>query len=131
MLSSPFDSIHEEITWTSSDENVVYVDSDGWIWLESVGEATITATTESGLTDSILVTVGDFIYGDVDMNGEVNAIDAMLVLQYDVELINGENFDFMAADVDGDGEVNAIDAMLILQYDVELIESFPVEGLTA
>ncbi|MBE7057273.1 MAG: hypothetical protein E7388_07545 [Ruminococcaceae bacterium] len=67
------------------------------------------------------------LYGDADGNGVVNSIDAMVVLQYDVELIGEDEIDLIAGDVDGDGVVNSIDAMLILQYDVELITEFPVE----
>jgi len=68
------------------------------------------------------------VYGDADSSGKVDAIDAMVVLQYDVEIIEDTEIDLSVADVDGDGSVNAIDAMLILQYDVEIINKFPVEG---
>jgi len=57
----------------------------------------------------------------------VNAIDAMVVLQYDVEMIKDSDIDKESADVDGDGKINAIDAMLILQRDVEIIDRFPAE----
>jgi len=76
---------------------------------------------------SSLIVIDSVLYGDADGNGVVNSIDAMVVLQYDVELIGEEEIDLLAADVDGNGVVNSIDAMLILQYDVELITVFPVE----
>ena len=54
------------------------------------------------------------VYGDVDGNGEVTALDATYVLQYvagwDVTI------DMVAADVDGNGEVTALDATYIFQY---------------
>jgi len=60
------------------------------------------------------------LLGDVNCNGEVNAIDAQLVLQYVAQLIASlaclEN-----ADVDGDGDVTPIDAALILQQEAGLI----------
>ena len=81
---------------------------------------------------NIVIEIADtkpILYGDADGSGTVDAIDAMVVLQRDVELIGDNQIELNAADVDGDGTVNAIDAMLILQYDVELIESFPVENM--
>ncbi|MBE7056251.1 MAG: hypothetical protein E7388_02265 [Ruminococcaceae bacterium] len=96
----------------------------------TAGNKVITVTYE-GLTTVFEVTVnnsgGITLYGDADGNGVVNAIDAMVVLQYDVGLITGDQVDLLAADVDGNGLINAIDAMLILQYDVGLITIFPVE----
>ena len=82
-------------------------------------------TAEATYKDNFEVNV---IYGDADSNGKVDAIDAMVVLQYDVEIIEASEINLTAADADGDGTVNAIDAMLILQYDVEIINKFPVEG---
>ncbi len=47
----------EEITWTSDDPSVVYISDWGAISLVGEGTATLTVTSESGLTDSITVTV--------------------------------------------------------------------------
>lgn len=81
----------------------------------------------------------DCLWGDVNHDGDVNSIDATLVLQWTVELIEktgdlsalfeGEEivFCFAKADVNGDGEINSIDATLILQYAVEIITVFPAE----
>jgi len=82
------------------------------------------------IMNALTITV-PVLYGDADGNGVVNSIDAMVVLQYDVELIGEDEIDLIAGDVDGDGVVNSIDAMLILQYDVELITEFPVETIAA
>ena len=53
-------------------------------------------------------------YGDPSGDGEINAVDAVLLAQkiagWDVEL------DISAADCNGDGEVNAIDAVLLAQF---------------
>ncbi len=64
---SPENAIEEEITWTSSVESVVIV-SDTWnntkqcsIKCVGAGEATITATTESGLTATCQITVDESI----------------------------------------------------------------------
>ncbi len=55
----PKGSAEESVTWTSSDSDVAYVGYNGRIELRSVGEATITAVSENGLTAEILVTVTD------------------------------------------------------------------------
>jgi hypothetical protein len=54
----------------------------------------------------------------------VNAIDAALILQYDVGLLASLDCR-QHADASGDGTINAIDAQLILQYDAGLIPSLP------
>ena len=68
-------------------------------------------------------------YGDCDGDGEVTATDAMLAMQYSVDLIDAKKLDVNAADVDGSGEIDATDAMLIMQYSIEYITVFPVELL--
>lgn len=45
------------ITWSSSDESILTVNSDGMVRSVGFGTATITATTENGLTSSVDVTV--------------------------------------------------------------------------
>ncbi len=54
------------------------------------------------------------VYGDLNGDGDINSIDAVLLAQYiagwDVEL------DEMAADCNGDGNVNSIDAVLLAQF---------------
>ena len=56
----PMISRDQSMTWTSTDDTIVSVDQDGLINLLKPGSATITVTTESGLSDSIVVTVKDF-----------------------------------------------------------------------
>lgn len=86
--------------------------------------------TGGGRTISSGAEVGSFDYyqaytlGDVDNNGKINAIDAMMVLQYSVDKITLSNTQMLAANVSGDTKVNGIDAMMILQYSVEKISSF-------
>ena len=57
VYSTPFDAETEKLLqWTSSNEDVVYV-KKGNLYFISEGAATITVTTENGLTDSIDVVV--------------------------------------------------------------------------
>jgi hypothetical protein len=58
--------------------------------------------------------------GDVDCDGDVDSIDAVLVLQYDAGLIDTLPC-FENADLNGDGDVNAIDGTIILQIAAGLI----------
>ena len=62
--------------------------------------------------------------GDVNGDGLVNSVDALLVLQYGAALITGLPF-LNNADVNDDGLVNAIDAQLILQFGADLIDQLP------
>lgn len=52
----PTDAVEETIIWTSNDETIAKVSAEGVVTLVGVGKATITATSEKGLTDSIQVT---------------------------------------------------------------------------
>ena len=53
----PEDSLVEDVTWTSSNEDVATVNEYGKVSLISGGTAEITATTPSGLTDTVTVRV--------------------------------------------------------------------------
>lgn len=61
------------------------------------------------------------IPGDVDCNGAVTSVDALLILQYEAGLLSvlpcPQN-----ADVSGDGEISPVDALLILQHVAGLIQ---------
>jgi hypothetical protein len=61
--------------------------------------------------------------GDANKDGDVNALDALLVLQFDAELAALDYPD--NCDVDQDGQTNSIDAALILQLDAGLIFRLP------
>ncbi len=62
--------------------------------------------------------------GDVNGDGEVNSVDASLILQLNAGLIASLPCQ-EAADVNGDGAVTTEDAALILQFTAGFIESFP------
>ena len=61
--------------------------------------------------------------GDINFDSSVDAIDALLVLQYTVGYPNS-NIDSLRADVNGDGQINATDALRILQYAIGLVDVF-------
>lgn len=58
--------------------------------------------------------------GDVNNNGTVDIVDALLTAQYYVGL-NPENFNTSVADVNSNGVIDIVDALLIAQHYVGLI----------
>lgn len=62
--------------------------------------------------------------GDVNGDTAVNSVDALMILQHTVAIINFDKTEFAAADVTGDFEVNSSDALKVLQYTVGTIKNF-------
>ena len=73
------------------------------------------------------ISIVEILFGDVDENGQVQAMDVSLTLQNAIGLIDFMEEQINLADVDGNGQVQAFDASLILQFVVGLIDEFPVE----
>ena len=68
------------------------------------------------------------MYGDVNLDAEVNSFDASLVLQYIIGLVDDWSEEqLLAGDVDGNGSIQAYDASLMLFYSLNLIDIFPVQ----
>jgi len=73
------------------------------------------------------------LYGDINLNGEVESFDASLILQYFCQMepqgmpLPWADWLITHADVDGNGVVEAYDASLILMYSVGFIDEFPAE----
>ncbi len=84
-----------------------------------------TARGVQGYRDATLPTPLLQLFGDASCDGLVNAVDALLILQFSAALLSplpcGDN-----VDVNLDGLVDVIDATLILQLGVRLIAPLPV-----
>ena len=65
--------------------------------------------------------IKNYVLGDVDNNGLINANDALMALQIGGKLITPTERETLAADVDKNGTVNANDALMILQYAGKII----------
>ena len=75
----------------------------------------------AGNTAVIEVERESFLRGDCDLNGVVDANDALLAMRYSLDLASIEALGLLAGDVDGNGEVNALDALMIMRYVLGLI----------
>jgi len=73
------------------------------------------------------ITILPKTYGDVDLNGLIQAYDAALVLQHLVDYITLSDIELQLADVTLDTSVSALDASVILQYVVSLIDTLPYD----
>lgn len=62
--------------------------------------------------------------GDASCNGQTDSTDALIVLQFDAQLLEVVAC-AAAADANGDSQVDALDATLILQYAAGLISHLP------
>ena len=103
--------------------NLLTIGEDGWGDYPG-GELTVSVEftpAEGGEEPEVLT-------GDVNDDGTINVVDAMLILQYCVGDITENDLNMAAADVNFDGTVNVVDAMLILQYCVGDIDSFEPEN---
>ena len=95
-----------------TDMNAVY--KDGYMEFET------THFSEYVVVEGTLPTTA---MGDVNEDGKVDFLDAIMVLRYDAEIIQLTDNQMRAAEVNKDGKVDFLDAIMILRYDAEIIDS--------
>ncbi|MEE1016216.1 MAG: dockerin type I domain-containing protein [Ruminococcus sp.] len=71
--------------------------------------------------------VSDKEYGDVNRDGIVNVLDAIMIQKAAVDKATLDDEQKYLGDVNGDGKVDVIDASLIQKFAGERINKFPVE----
>ena len=71
---TPENATNKEVVWTSSDENVATVDGEGTVTAVGVGESTITAKTENGITATCSVRVVDSIPPEIQISKNITEI---------------------------------------------------------
>lgn len=115
-----------DIEWISSDNEVLTVDENGKLEALKEGNATITATVgECSATINVKVkTLPEYTPGDVNSDGTINTLDAILALQSTSNKLELDDAGFFAADVNADDQVNTLDAIMILQYISNKISNF-------
>ena len=116
------------VSYSASDAQIASVNDDGKITASAEGCTVITAYLEGGgKSDSVIVLVvadnNDPVIGDINMDGQITALDAMLALKLAVNDCKMESI-IKIADVNGDGVITALDAMLILKYVTGAITNF-------
>jgi hypothetical protein len=87
--------------------------------ITATGVATPTPTPTATVTPTIAKALGD-----VNDDGHVNSIDALLIVQFDAELLDHLS-NAPSADVNVNGIVNSVDAALVLQYTAGLPQTLP------
>ena len=116
-----------EITFEECDTNTDYqfkfAANGGWdmnwgLVLDISGWDTVKKT---GATYTIFINKETpVLWGDVDGNGEINAVDATAVQKFSIDLSTGvESFNEAVADVNADGRVSILDATCIQKYAVK------------
>jgi len=88
----------------------------------AVNQGTVTPTPTPARTATRTATPQQTI-GDVNNDGNINIVDALMIAQYSVGL-NPINFNPSRADTNCDGNINIVDALIIAQYTVGTISRF-------
>ena len=70
------------------------------------------------------ITLSDYKKGDVNMDNQINVLDALLALKICAFRYEADSAQLEAADVDGSGNVSAFDALKILQYYSGVVTEF-------
>ncbi len=115
-----------ETNWYSSGQNPEQNSGDYQVWT-LIGECSGSVTAVPGETATPVATptVAPTLSpgaatGDVNSDGLITIVDALLVAQYYVGL-DPQNFNANAADANCDGSVNIVDALLVAQFYVGLV----------
>ena len=103
---------------TISAENAT-IDENGIITGKSIGTTTITGTY-GRQTVSATVNVSDYIKGDMNMNGRLEAVDFILGLEYYIGKYNPARDLSSVYDMNGNGMMEAVDAILIYREYMKL-----------
>lgn len=124
-LTAKVQGTSESVTWTSSNEKVAVIDSNGKVTALKEGTATISAKVGEK-TATCTVTVSGKL-GDVDGDKDITAYDAYKALEGSVNITLGVSVDeqtILRSDVNKNEKLEAEDAYKILQYSVGVINKF-------
>lgn len=66
----------------------------------------------------------EVVYGDMNNDANINASDALSVLQMSTGIVTATDYQLAIGDINADGKTNSTDALLILQYATGIVTSF-------
>lgn len=124
-LTAEVQGTSESVTWTSSNEKVAVIDSNGVITALKEGTTTISAKVGPKTATCTLTVSGQL--GDVDGDKDITAYDAYKALEGSVNITLGVSVDeqtILRSDVNKNEKLEAEDAYKILQYSVGVINEF-------
>ena len=100
-----------KLAFTGSDAAYPMTMTSGTYSIYIVGEG---KTFDPAKADASFTYEAGYTLGDVNNDGKINALDAILILRAAVDLTNLNDVQEKAADMNGDGRVNALDAIEVL-----------------
>ncbi len=110
---SPADATDKSVTWSSANTAVATVAADGTVTPVAAGTATITVTTtDGGHTATCAVTVVEWLPGDANRDGKIDAGDLADVAAAFNTREGDENWN-PAADLNNDGIVDIYDLVIV------------------
>lgn len=113
--SSNLANVYTVVTDTSGNatlSNLPIYNDDGNVIKYKVSELGVASTVQR-----------NYIYGDVDFDGEVTNYDAVLVLKYARNLVMFDDTQIKVADVNGDGKITQEDSDCINKYRVGITDT--------
>lgn len=105
--------------WSSSDTSVATVDNTGTVTAKAAGTTVITLTTANGLRTTCKITVKNPVLGDINGDGIITVVDAVLVMRYNIGKLEFNESQIKSADIDFSGNIDVIDVILIQKRIVE------------
>ena len=112
---TPSDATYPELSWSSSDEDVIVIDENGLATAVGNGTAIVTATTQNGLSDTVRVKVEEIVAESIQIKG-VDSLQisstAKLSVDYNPTNTSVRDIDWVSSDediiaIDEDGTIHA------------------------
>ncbi len=101
--------------WETSNDSVATVSYNGTVTAVGDGVAKITVKTSNGYSATCVVTVGDYLLGDMDTSGEVNMKDAFIGLKVASKQLAITDVYLQTGDINGNSKVEMNDVFYILK----------------
>ena len=124
---------------TPTESNIVYIDQTGATGTTVAFNVYPSALTSGATYNVYMVGTGKgesykkvasftyyapYLLGDVNSDGEVQAVDALRVLRFLADQVELSSTEKLAADVNHDTKIEAVDALRILRYVAGQIDEF-------